>query len=426
MKPRSRGLAQWRSVSVCPDIARANATQCKTRTLPEIVGNPIVEITAILVAMVNESGASIYSASDVAREEFPDQDLTVRGAVSIGRRLMDPLAELVKIDPKSIGVGQYQHDVDQTALKNGLDDVVVSCVNGVGVELNTASKQLLSYVSGLGPSLAGKIVAFRNENGPFRSRQDLLEGAAARAEGVRAVRRASCAIRGGEHPLDASAVHPESYAVVDRMAARPRLRGAATCCATRRCARASRRRGTSPSTVGLPTLHDILAELAKPGRDPRQEFEAFSFKDGVEKLEDLEPGMKLPGHRDQRHGLRCLRGHRRAPGRPGARQPAGRPLREGPGRGGEGAAEGERDRAGGGHPAEADRAVDALEPAARAAARGAHVAGRAPRLHAGVRPAKAASRTAASPPRPPGGQAARPTGAFSNTFADAFSKLRRN
>ena len=172
---------------------------------------------SIPVVMVNESGASIYSASEVAREEFPDQDLTVRGAVSIGRRLMDPLAELVKLDPKSIGVGQYQHDVDQRALKHSLDDVVMSCVNGVGVELNTASKQLLSYVSGLGPVLAANIIAYRNEHGPFKSRADLL---GVPRLGAKAFEQAAgfLRIRDSEHPLDASAVHPESYGVVDRMA----------------------------------------------------------------------------------------------------------------------------------------------------------------------------------------------------------------
>jgi protein Tex len=249
--------------------------------------------SSIVVAVVNESGASIYSASDVAREEFPDQDVTVRGAVSIGRRLMDPLSELVKIDAKSIGVGQYQHDVDQPALKNGLDDVVVSCVNGVGVELNTASKEILSYVSGLGPSLAGKIVTFRNENGPYRSRQDLLR---VPRLGPKAFEQ--CAgflrIRGGDHPLDASAVHPERYAVVDRMA------GDLGCGVGDLLRDASLRSRISPENyvsdaVGLPTLTDILGELSKPGRDPREVFEAFSFKEGVEKLEDLEPGMKLPG-----------------------------------------------------------------------------------------------------------------------------------
>jgi protein Tex len=249
--------------------------------------------SSIIIAVVNESGASIYSASDVAREEFPDHDVTVRGAISIGRRLADPLAELVKLDPKSIGVGQYQHDVDQSALKRGLDDVVVSCVNGVGVELNTASKQLLSYVSGLGPSLAGKIVAHRDEKGPYRSRQDLLR---VPRLGPKAFEQ--CAgflrIRGGDHPLDASAVHPESYGIVDRMA------NDLGCHVGDLLRDASLRARLAPEryvteTVGLPTLTDILAELAKPGRDPRQEFEAFRFQDGVETIEDLQPGMRLPG-----------------------------------------------------------------------------------------------------------------------------------
>jgi uncharacterized protein len=246
-----------------------------------------------IVAMVNESGASIYSASEVAREEFPDHDVTVRGAVSIGRRLMDPLAELVKLDPKSIGVGQYQHDVDQAALKRSLDDVVVSCVNGVGVELNTASRQLLAYVSGLGPSLAAKIVAWRDEHGPFPSRGALLQ---VPRLGPKAFEQ--CAgflrIRDGEHPLDASAVHPESYHVVDRMA---RDLGCAVGDLLRDASLRERIRPEAyvTGTTGLPTLRDILAELARPGRDPRREFEAFGFKEGVEKIEDLEPGMKLPG-----------------------------------------------------------------------------------------------------------------------------------
>jgi len=243
--------------------------------------------------MVNESGASIYSASEVAREEFPNHDITVRGAVSIGRRLTDPLAELVKLDPKSIGVGQYQHDVDQSALKRSLDDVVISCVNGVGVELNTASKQLLAYVSGLGPALAANIVTYRNENGPFKSRAELKQ---VPRLGDKAYEQAAgfLRIRDGEQPLDASAVHPESYELVARMAkdlncsVTDLLRDAAV-----------RQKIQLPKyvseTVGLPTLTDILGELAKPGRDPRQKFEVFSFQNGVEKMEDLKPGMKLPG-----------------------------------------------------------------------------------------------------------------------------------
>jgi uncharacterized protein len=248
---------------------------------------------AVPVIMVNESGASIYSASEAAREEFPDQDLTVRGAVSIGRRLMDPLAELVKLDPKSIGVGQYQHDVDQTALKRGLDDIVVSCVNGVGVELNTASKQLLAYVSGLGPTLAANIVKYRNENGPFKSRTELKK---VPRLGEKAFEQAAgfLRIRDGAQPLDASAVHPESYELVDRMAKD------LNCSVGDLLRDAGQRQKIQlpkyvSETVGLPTLTDILGELAKPGRDPRQKFEVFSFQAGIEKMEDLKPGMKLPG-----------------------------------------------------------------------------------------------------------------------------------
>ena len=248
---------------------------------------------SIAVVVVNESGASIYSASEVAREEFPNHDLTVRGAVSIGRRLMDPLAELVKIDPKAIGVGQYQHDVDQNALKRSLDDVVVSCVNGVGVELNTASKQLLSYVSGLNSQIAANIVAYRDENGPFKSRKELSK---VPRLGPKAFEQAAgfLRIRDGEHPLDASAVHPERYDLVDRIAAD------LNCTVGDLLRDTSLRAKVQPQkyvtdTVGLPTLNDILSELAKPGRDPRQKFEAFSFVEGVDKMEDLKVGMKLPG-----------------------------------------------------------------------------------------------------------------------------------
>ena len=252
-----------------------------------------LKLGTIPIVMVNESGASIYSASDVAREEFPDQDVTVRGAVSIGRRLMDPLAELVKLDPKSIGVGQYQHDVDQRALKHSLDDVVMSCVNGVGVEVNTASKQLLSYVSGLGPMLAAGIVTWRNEHGPFKSRAQLREvprlGAKAFEQAAGFLR-----IRDGEHPLDGSAVHPESYGVVDRMA--QDLNATVKELLLNPAARQKiQLQKYVTETIGLPTLGDIVSELAKPGRDPRQRFEAFAFQEGVEKMEDLRPGMKLPG-----------------------------------------------------------------------------------------------------------------------------------
>ena len=247
----------------------------------------------VVVLMVNESGASIYSASDVAREEFPDKDITVRGAISIGRRVMDPLAELVKIDPKSIGVGQYQHDVDQWQLKHALDDVVVSCVNRVGVEVNTASKQLLSYVSGLNAAIADNIVTWRNTNGPFKSRAELKK---VPRLGEKTFEQAAgfLRIRGATHPLDASAVHPESYPVVLAIARD------LSCTVADLTRDAALRAQIKPeayvtATVGLPTLQDIVAELAKPGRDPRQQFEVFRFADGVSKLTDLKPGMKLPG-----------------------------------------------------------------------------------------------------------------------------------
>lgn len=245
------------------------------------------------VFMVNESGASVYSASEVAREEFPDQDVTVRGSVSIGRRLIDPLAELVKIDPKAIGVGQYQHDVNQSHLKQSLDRVVVSCVNNVGVNLNTASKHLLAYVSGLGPSLADNIVKYRKENGAFRNRQELKK---VTRLGDKAFEQCAGFLRieNGDNPLDNSAVHPERYPVVEAIAAKqqlsiPELMG-----------REDLRKHINPKDfitpeVGQVTLEDILKELAKPSRDPRDEIAIFEYAEGIKSMDDVKPGMVLPG-----------------------------------------------------------------------------------------------------------------------------------
>ena len=283
-------IADWVRTYAIEAIAIGNGTASReiealvraldaTRTLP--------------VVLVNESGASVYSASEIARRELPDQDVTVRGAVSIGRRLVDPLAELVKIDPKSIGVGQYQHDVNPIRLREALNDVVEHCVNAVGVEVNTASVSLLSHVSGLGDKLAENVVAYRDEHGPFRSRADLKK---VPRLGPKAYEQAAGFLRihDGNDPLDASAVHPESYGIVRRMATDLgctvadlmkdeglRARIDLQCYVT--------------EEVGLPTLTDILAELAKPGRDPREAFEAFSFSEDVQALEDLVVGMKLPG-----------------------------------------------------------------------------------------------------------------------------------
>lgn len=260
-------------------------TETFLRDVPRIKDIPVI--------MVSESGASIYSASEIARKEFPDLDLTIRGAISIGRRLMDPLAELVKIDPKSIGVGQYQHDVDQIALKHSLDDAVISCVNAVGVDVNRASAELLTYVSGLGPQLARNIVIHRDQNGSFRSRTDLKKVSRL---GPKAFEQSAGFLRitGGENPLDASAVHPESYEVVHQMSkdtagsiqemiTDPRLKS-----------KIDLNRYVS-DTIGIPTLKDILDELIKPGRDPRREFEVFDFQEGINRMEDLTSGMKLPG-----------------------------------------------------------------------------------------------------------------------------------
>lgn len=248
---------------------------------------------SIPVIVVSEAGASIYSASEVAREEFGDYDLTVRGAVSIGRRLADPLAELVKIDPKSIGVGQYQHDVDQSALKKKLDDVVMSCVNGVGVELNTASKQLLSYVSGIGETLAKNIVEYRNEHGAFKTRKDLLKVA---RMGDKVFEQCSgfLRIRDGIHPLDKSAVHPESYHIVEKMAADLNC-SIDDLIKDKELRKRINLNAYVTETIGLPTLKDIISELEKPGRDPRKSFEVFSFDENVHDIADLREGMRLPG-----------------------------------------------------------------------------------------------------------------------------------
>ncbi|MBI9034626.1 MAG: RNA-binding transcriptional accessory protein [Bacteroidales bacterium] len=247
----------------------------------------------LIAVMVNESGASIYSASKVAREEFPDYDVTVRGAVSIGRRLLDPLAELVKLEPKSIGVGQYQHDVNQSQLNNGLTEVVESCVNQVGVEINTASKQLLAHVSGLGPTLAQNIVDYRKENGAFKNRKALKKVA---RFGDKAFEQAAGFLRihGAENPLDSSAVHPESYHIVVKMAKTLGLEVKDLVGRTDLKEKLNLNDFVTDN-VGLPTLNDIIAELAKPGRDPRKKFAMFKFDDKVKKIEDLHEGMKLPG-----------------------------------------------------------------------------------------------------------------------------------
>lgn len=272
-------------------IAIGNGTA--SRETEQFIRSIEVLPKTIPVIVVSEAGASIYSASEVAREEFGDYDLTVRGAVSIGRRLADPLAELVKIDPKSIGVGQYQHDVDQTALKKKLDDVVMSCVNGVGVELNTASKQLLAYVSGIGETLAKNIVEYRNENGAFKTRKDLLKVA---RMGDKVFEQCSgfLRIRDGIHPLDKSAVHPESYHIVEKMAADLNC-SIDDLIKDKELRKKINLNSYVTETIGLPTLKDIISELEKPGRDPRKSFEVFSFDENVHDISDLREGMRLPG-----------------------------------------------------------------------------------------------------------------------------------
>ncbi len=271
-------------------IAIGNGTASReTETFVRELGLP----AGIIITMVDESGASIYSASEVARREFPEHDLTVRGAVSIGRRLQDPLAELVKLDPKAIGVGQYQHDVNQKALKQGLDDVVISCVNGVGVELNSASPELLTFVSGLGETLAANILHYRREQGPFTDRKQLLK---VPRLGKKAFEQCAGFLRihDGANPLDRSGVHPERYSLVEQMAKD------CGCSLAELMADPARRQQINlerymQGDVGRPTLEDILTELGKPGRDPRERFEPFAFAEGIDKMEDLIEGMWLPG-----------------------------------------------------------------------------------------------------------------------------------
>lgn len=286
--------AAWQLTQLCEKhdieaIAIGNGTAGR-ETETFVRGLKIPDVT---VVMVNESGASIYSASPLAREEFPTQDITVRGAVSIGRRLMDPLAELVKIDPRSIGVGQYQHDVDQNLLKQSLDDTVISCVNAVGVELNTASKQVLAYVSGLGETLAQNIVSYRNTHGAFKNRESLKK---VPRLGDKAYEQAAgfLRIRDAAQVLDGSGVHPERYELVNQMAKD------LGCTVNELIKNAELQKKINlqryvSSTVGLPTLTDIVKELAKPGRDPREQFEAFSFAEGINSIDDLKTGMKLAG-----------------------------------------------------------------------------------------------------------------------------------
>ena len=269
------------------------AIACGNGTASRETSDILRQIEGIPVYVVSEDGASIYSASEVAREEFPEQDVTVRGAVSIARRLMDPMAELVKIDPKSIGVGQYQHDVDQTRLRNSLDQTVELCVNAVGVNLNTASKNLLTYVSGLGPVLARNIVEYRSENGAFTSRAQLKKvprlGASAFQQSAGFLR-----VPEAKNPLDATAVHPESYAIVEQMAADCGCSVAQLITSADERSKIDIKRYVT-ETVGLPTLRDIMAELEKPGRDPRGQAETFEFDPRVKTPDDLVEGMELPG-----------------------------------------------------------------------------------------------------------------------------------
>lgn len=271
-------------------VAIGNGTAGReTESFVKSIGLP----NEILVVMVNESGASIYSASETAREEFPKEDITVRGSVSIGRRLMDPLAELVKIDAKSIGVGQYQHDVEQNALKQGLDDIVISCVNAIGVEINTASKELLSYVSGLGPALAKNIVTYRNEHGPFKSRASIKK---VPRMGDKVFEQAAgfLRVKNAVNILDNSAVHPESYKIVEAMS-KDINASIEELIAEKDLRKSIKLEHYISNSIGLPTLKDIMDELEKPGRDPRETFEIMEFDENVHSMEDLKIGMSLNG-----------------------------------------------------------------------------------------------------------------------------------
>ncbi len=272
-------------------VAIGNGTA--SRETDQFIRKAVGKDSKVDIFVVSEAGASIYSASDVAREEFPDLDLTVRGAISIGRRLMDPLAELVKIDPKSIGVGQYQHDVDQTKLKGSLDQVVISAVNQVGVNLNTASKHLLQYVSGIGPKMAENIISYRKENGTFQARKDLMQ---VKGFGAKAFEQSAGFLRipNAANPLDNSTVHPESYHIVNKMA-NDVNESVETLIKNTAIHQQIDIKKYVTETVGLPTLQDILKELAKPGLDPRGKAEVFAFEENVKEITDLKPGMWLPG-----------------------------------------------------------------------------------------------------------------------------------
>jgi len=273
-------------------IAIGNGTA--SRETDEFVSEVLTTIDRQPIkVMVNESGASIYSASDVAIAEFPDLDITVRGAISIGRRLQDPLAELVKIDPKSIGVGQYQHDVDQKLLKKKLDETVESCVNYVGVDLNMASKELLTFVSGMTPAVAKNVVTYRNENGAFTNRRELMK---VPKLGPKAFEQAAgfLRIRGGDNPLDNTAVHPESYGVVEAIASDLNIPLTQITQIPEKIKAIDLKKYVT-DTVGIPTLRDIISELEKPGRDPRAEFKYATFKEGIKEITDLKIGIELEG-----------------------------------------------------------------------------------------------------------------------------------
>ncbi len=369
---------------------------------------------------MSEAGASVYSASAVAAAEFPDLDVSLRGAVSIARRLQDPLAELVRIEPKAIGVGQYQHDVSQVQLAKKLDAIVEDCVNAVGADVNTASVPLLARISGLSEGLAKNIVAFRDEHGPFKSRGKLLK---VPRVGDRTYQQAAGFLRimDGDDPLDASAVHPEAYPVVQKIVAKTGLEVKALIGKTA-VLRALKAEDFADAQFGVPTVKDILSELEKPGRDPRPEFKTAAFKEGVNEIAEPSAWHDARRRRHQRRQLRRLRRHRRPPGRPGPRLAVGRSLREGSERRGEGRRHRQRESRRHRSQAEAHRVDD--EEARHA---GPERANRQKPRERGPRdaarpnrpggPGGAPSRTPPRPPQPP---------PSSGTMAAAFAKIRGN
>ena len=411
---RSPRCAQKHNVDLI-SIGNGTASRETDKLAGDLINaHPELRLTKIVVS---EAGASVYSASALAAEEFPDLDVTLRGAVSIARRLQDPLAELVKIEPKAIGVGQYQHDVSQIQLAKKLDAVVEDCVNAVGVDVNTASAPLLARISGCRDSLAENIVAYRDEHGAVREPRQAAEGAAPRR---RTFQQAAGFLRimNGDNPLDASAVHPEAYPVVERIIAKTGVATVSELIGRRAVLRTLKPEEFADEQFGLPTVKDILTELEKPGRDPRPEFKTAAFKEGVQRDHGSAARHDARRRGHQRRQLRRLRRHRRPPGRPGARLAARRSLRQGSTRSREGRRHRQGEGARGRSAAEAHRADDEEARHAGPSEQGSYAGSRDEGRREPGRPGGAPSRTPPRPtPQPP---------ASSGTMAAAFAKLRGN